>query len=63
MSPEEAHLCVVCAVAEWLRVSGIQEGYLFQRMASGDHIAEKNAPMVHPLHVMVHVHNLGIHQY
>jgi hypothetical protein len=54
MSPEEAHLCPVHAVAEWLWVSRIQEGYLFQRMASGDCVAEKNAPMVSSFHVMVH---------
>jgi hypothetical protein len=45
---EEAHLCPIRALAEWLKVSGIDKGYLFQRMWSGDRVADldKNMPMV-----------------
>jgi hypothetical protein len=32
----EAHLCPIRALAEWLSVSGIRTGYIFQKMASGD---------------------------
>jgi hypothetical protein len=46
---DQAHLCPVCAIAEWLDISRIKQGYLFQRIYSGDHIADldKNTPMVH----------------
>jgi hypothetical protein len=46
MPEEDAHLCPVVAVADWINASGITQGYLFHRMASGDHIIEKDAPMV-----------------
>jgi hypothetical protein len=37
MLPEqEAHLCPVHALAEWLSVSRISTGYIFWRIASGD---------------------------
>jgi hypothetical protein len=52
LQPEEkAHLCPIRALAEWLKVSGINKGYLFQRMWSGDRVADldKNTPMVHQL--------------
>jgi hypothetical protein len=45
---EEAHLCPVRALAEWLVASQIQRGFLFRRMYAGDRIAdlEQNTPMV-----------------
>ena len=45
---DQAHLCPVRAVAEWVNISRIKEGHLFQRMYSGDQIADldKNTPMV-----------------
>jgi hypothetical protein len=42
----DAHLCPIRALAEWLVVSRITEGYLFRKMASGDRVAEANSPMV-----------------
>jgi hypothetical protein len=42
----EAHLCAVRALADWLHVSRIKQGYVFRRMASGDRILENNVPMV-----------------
>ena len=45
---EEAHLCPVRALAEWLLASQIQRGFLFRKMYAGDRIAdlEQNTPMV-----------------
>jgi hypothetical protein len=45
---DQAHLCPVRALAEWIKVSCIKEGYLFRRIWSGDHVADldKNTPMV-----------------
>ena len=45
---DQAHLCPVRALAEWVQVSGINKGYLFRRIWSGDHVADldKNTPMV-----------------
>jgi len=45
MPERDAHLCPVRAVADWIRESKITKGYLFRRIASGDRVAEKNAPM------------------
>lgn len=42
----DAHLCPIRALADWVTVSGISEGYLFRKMASGDRVAEANSPMV-----------------
>ncbi|KAJ7791827.1 DNA breaking-rejoining enzyme [Mycena olivaceomarginata] len=33
------------ALAEWLKVSGITDGYLFRKMASGDRVSPQNSPM------------------
>ncbi|KAJ7795520.1 DNA breaking-rejoining enzyme [Mycena olivaceomarginata] len=44
-SPHLAHLCPIRALAEWLVVSGITEGYLFRKMASGDRVASQNSHM------------------
>ena len=45
---DQAHLCPIRALAEWVKVSGIKEGYLFRRIWSGDRVADldKNTPMV-----------------
>lgn len=45
---DEAHLCPIRALAEWVKVSGINKGYLFRRIWSGDRVADldKNSPMV-----------------
>ena len=45
---DQAHLCPIRALAEWVQVSDINRGYLFRRMWSGDRIADldKNTPMV-----------------
>jgi len=42
----EAHLCPVRALANWLLVSRVTTGYIFQKIASGDWVAEANTPMV-----------------
>ncbi|KAG1781314.1 hypothetical protein EV702DRAFT_1042431 [Suillus placidus] len=44
--PMEAHLCAVQAIAKWITASGIMTGYLFQKFASSDRIAEANQPLV-----------------
>ncbi|KIJ58549.1 hypothetical protein HYDPIDRAFT_102429 [Hydnomerulius pinastri MD-312] len=41
----EAHLCPVRAIAEWIQASSITTGFLFRKIASGDRVAEANAPM------------------
>ena len=43
---EEAHLCPVQAISEWIHVSQITSGYLFRHMASGDQPSAGNTPMV-----------------
>jgi hypothetical protein len=47
------YLCPVHALADWVAVSGINEGYLFRKMASGDRVAEANSPMVRGLGVVL----------
>ncbi|KAJ7462934.1 hypothetical protein FB451DRAFT_1028406, partial [Mycena latifolia] len=46
LPPHLAHLCPIRALAEWLLVSGITDGYLFRKMASGDRVSEQNSHMV-----------------
>ena len=48
LTEDEAHLCPIRALAEWVQVSGINKGYLFRRIWSGDRVADldKNTPMV-----------------
>ena len=48
LAEDEAHLCPIRALAEWVQVSGINKGYLFRRIWSGDRVADldKNTPMV-----------------
>src|SRR6266849_4061476 len=41
-----AHLCSVCAYADWVFATSISQGYIFRKMASGDRISTKNEPMV-----------------
>ncbi|KAF9232475.1 hypothetical protein BU15DRAFT_54962 [Melanogaster broomeanus] len=41
----EAHLCPVRAMAEWIDASRVISGYVFRKIASGDRVAEANAPM------------------
>jgi hypothetical protein len=43
---EEAHLCPVRAITDWIQESKLTAGFLFRRIASGDHVAEANVPMV-----------------
>ncbi|KAG2353911.1 hypothetical protein BDR07DRAFT_1454321 [Suillus spraguei] len=42
---DEAHICPAQALAAWLRESTLTTGYLFRKVASGDHIAEANSPI------------------
>ena len=48
LAEDEAHLCPIRALAEWVQVSGINKGCLFRRIWSGDRVADldKNTPMV-----------------
>jgi hypothetical protein len=42
-----AHICPIRALAQWLCVSEITEGYLFRKMSSGDRVStDKNSHMV-----------------
>jgi len=45
---EEAHLCPIRALAEWLEASNIKQGYLFRKISSGDRVLEANCPIVCP---------------
>jgi hypothetical protein len=49
---EDAHLCPVRALADWIDVSRIKEGYLFRKIWSGDRVADldQNTAMVCGLH-------------
>jgi hypothetical protein len=42
---EEAYLCPVRALADWISASGITSGYLFRRMAAGDRPSARDSPM------------------
>ncbi|KAF9471373.1 hypothetical protein BDN70DRAFT_909371 [Pholiota conissans] len=43
---EDAHLCPVRALCEWLHASRISSGYVFRKMTSGDRpSAEETSPM------------------
>lgn len=46
MPEEEAYLCPVRAMAEWINASEITSGYVFRRMASGDRASQRDSPMV-----------------
>jgi hypothetical protein len=45
---DQAHLCPIRALAEWIKVSNINKGYLLRKIWSGDRVADldKNTPMV-----------------
>ena len=42
---EEAYLCPVRALADWISASGITSRYLFRRMAAGDRPSARDSPM------------------
>jgi integrase len=42
---EEAYLCPVRALADWISASGITHGYLFRRMAARDRPSARDSPM------------------
>lgn len=46
MPEEEAYLCPVRAMADWIEASEITSGYVFRRMASRDRASKRNSPMV-----------------
>ncbi|KAJ7434193.1 hypothetical protein B0H11DRAFT_1703022, partial [Mycena galericulata] len=46
LPPHLAHLCPIRALAEWLVVSGITDGYLFRKIVSGDRVSQQNSHMV-----------------
>ncbi|KAK7001192.1 hypothetical protein R3P38DRAFT_3327245 [Favolaschia claudopus] len=43
--PHLAHLCPIRAVANWLDVSDIEDGFLFRRIVSGDRVSQENTHM------------------
>ncbi|KAJ7766465.1 hypothetical protein B0H14DRAFT_3116768 [Mycena olivaceomarginata] len=53
-----AHLCPVRALAEWLMVSGITDGYLFRKMASGDRVSPQNSLMTSDFFLQMFRNNL-----
>ncbi|KAH7903450.1 hypothetical protein BJ138DRAFT_1138729 [Hygrophoropsis aurantiaca] len=42
---EEAHLCPVRALTDWLIVSKLTSGYLFRKIDRNDRVMEANTPM------------------
>ncbi len=49
LDEEEAHLCPVRAMAQWIKASEITSGFLFQRFTAQDHpSAHDDAAMVRP---------------
>ncbi|KAJ7796116.1 hypothetical protein B0H14DRAFT_2916389 [Mycena olivaceomarginata] len=46
LPPHLAHRCPIRALAQWLHVSQITEGYLFRKIASGDRVSNQNSHMV-----------------
>ncbi|KAK0463170.1 uncharacterized protein EV420DRAFT_1618948 [Desarmillaria tabescens] len=54
-----AHLCPVKALAEWMDVSKIYYGYLFQKMDKRDHpILAKSSPMTAEVFLELFCNNL-----
>ena len=45
-SDDEAHLCPVRALADWLSVSRITSGFLFRPITSNDRVSANNMPLV-----------------
>ncbi|KAF9526293.1 hypothetical protein CPB83DRAFT_770642 [Crepidotus variabilis] len=45
LQDEEAHICPVRAMSEWIEASKITKGYLFRKMASGDRPSQNDSPM------------------
>ncbi|KAF8815091.1 hypothetical protein BYT27DRAFT_7216811 [Phlegmacium glaucopus] len=61
---EEAYLCPVHALADWISASGITSGYLFRRMAASDCPSARDSPMTSEQFLEIFRHNLlniGIH--
>lgn len=46
MGEEDAHLCPVRALAEWLAISKITLGYLFRKIVSGERVSATDTPLV-----------------
>ena len=46
---EEAYLCPVRALADWISASDITFGYLFRRIAAGDRPSARDSPMASTL--------------
>ena len=47
MPDEEAHLCPVRAMGNWIRLSRVTSGYVFRKIASGGRVSQQNTAMVH----------------
>ena len=52
LAADQAHLCPVRALADWINVSKVKTGHLFRRIWSGDRVADldKDNAMVSILH-------------
>lgn len=53
LNEEEAHLCPIRALANWIGVSRLNRGYLFRRIWSGDCVGDDDKPMVRALHFVM----------
>ncbi|KAK7013482.1 hypothetical protein R3P38DRAFT_3322511 [Favolaschia claudopus] len=43
--PHLAHLCPIRALANWIHVSDIEDGFLFRKIVSGDRVSQENTHM------------------
>lgn len=49
LSPEEAHLCFVRALADWRDASGVRNGYIFRDVDKKGRVRlSRNQPIVSP---------------
>jgi hypothetical protein len=46
LEEEDAHLCPVRALSDWIDAAEITDGYVFRKIGSGERPVESNTPMV-----------------
>jgi len=46
LDKQDAHLCPVQALSNWIDASGIMDGYVFRKIGSGERPVERDTPMV-----------------
>ncbi|PPQ73184.1 hypothetical protein CVT24_010015, partial [Panaeolus cyanescens] len=54
----DSHLCPVRALANWIKMSKISQGYLFRRIVSGDRPSASDKPMTSEQFLLMYRHNL-----